>query len=89
MSDAQKAKELVDKAEGIMKKWVYLGDKWEDSLNMLDKAANLYKMGKLCTLIIINTIHSTRLCVTDTIKNRGRSRTNIRENSTMPHQAGQ
>lgn len=47
MSDAQKAKELVDKAEVTMKKWVYIGgDKWEDSLSMLEKAANLYKMSK-------------------------------------------
>jgi len=47
MSDVQKAKELVDKAEATMKKWVYIsGDKWEDSLAMFEKAANLYKMSK-------------------------------------------
>jgi alpha-soluble NSF attachment protein len=47
MSDAQKAKELVEKAEQTQKKWLYIsGDKWEDSLAMLEKAANLYKMAK-------------------------------------------
>jgi len=47
MGDAQRAAELVTKAEQTLKKWVYFGgDKTEDALEMYEKAANLYKMSK-------------------------------------------
>ncbi len=52
MSDAQRAAELVAKADATLKKWVYIGgDKHEDALEMYEKAANLYKMSKNCKCV--------------------------------------
>jgi alpha-soluble NSF attachment protein len=49
MSDdnAQKANQMVQKADQILSKFIYFGNRNEDALELYTKAANLYKMSKM------------------------------------------
>jgi alpha-soluble NSF attachment protein len=49
MSDsASKGQELLSKAEKKMKGIALFGNKWEEASEMLEKAANHFKLAKLC-----------------------------------------
>ena len=48
-SPSAQADALVAKAEKKLKGWGFMGNKYEDAQDLLEKAANLYKVSKACT----------------------------------------
>ena len=47
-SNVSKGDALVAKADKKLKGWGFLGNKYEDAQELLEKAANMYKIGKAC-----------------------------------------
>jgi len=48
MSYETKGRELVAKANKKLKGWGLFGSKYEDAVELLDKAFNQFKLGKAC-----------------------------------------
>ena len=62
MSDSvAKAHDLVAKADKKLKGWALFGNKYEEALELLEKAVNGYKLGKACAhcLHCLHCLHTS------------------------------
>ena len=91
MSQAQKAHDLMDKAEKKLGSWsLFGGNKYEDAAELFTKAANLFKVSKECA-----RAPAARAPRRDAHKRlgaplrRGRRRRGVRANRAMPSEAEQ